>query len=226
MCEPITEAYIEEGKGGFDARRKMSHNPASPEVSMRRPVLIVTLGVFMAACSEQPAPAPAASQSQPAQQSPAERGGYLVTVGGCDDCHTPKKFGPNGPELDMTRRLSGHPAAEKLLPVPKQLIAPDKWGAVADNHFTVWAGAWGVSFTRNLTPDTNTGLGSWTEDMFLNTIRNGKHQGEGRPLLPPMPWQNLKQMKEEDLKAIWAFLRTLPPINNAVPDPVAPENVK
>jgi mono/diheme cytochrome c family protein len=177
---------------------------------------------FTAACTQQPAPSQSAATPP---KSAVERGGYLVIVGGCDDCHTPKKFGPAGAEPDMSRRLSGHPASEKPMPVPANLIAPDKWGAVINNHLTEWAGPWGVSFTRNLTPDQATGLGSWTEDMFLKTIHNGKHQGEGRPLLPPMPWQNYKQMTDEDLKAIFAFLKSLPPINNAVPDPIAPEQL-
>ena len=94
--------------------------------------------------------------------------------------------------------------------------------ALVNGNLTVWAGPWGVSFSRNLTPDTATGLGSWTEQMFINTIRNGKHQGEGRPLLPPMPWQVYKNLTDDDLKAVWAFLRSLPAINNAVPEPIPP----
>jgi len=155
-------------------------------------------------------------------ESPAEHGKYLVTLGGCDDCHSPKVFKETGPEPDMTRRLSGHPAADKPTAVPAGLIAPDKWGAVGSNDFTAWSGPWGTSFTANLTPDKATGLGSWTADMFVKALKTGKHQGEGRPILPPMPWQNFAQLKEEDLRAIFAFLQTLPAIQNAVPDPVPP----
>jgi len=189
---------------------------------------IVELMIVVGAGCAQQAPAPAESESMPAaasSQSAAERGGYLVTVGGCDDCHSPKTFGPMGPEPDMTRRLSGQPASEPLPAIDPALIAPDKWGALTNNHFTEWAGVWGVSYSRNLTPDVETGLGSWTEEMFIDTIRNGKHQGEGRDLLPPMPWQNLRHMTDDDLKAVWAFLQSLPPISNAVPDPVAPETM-
>jgi cytochrome c553 len=177
---------------------------------------------LLAACN-QPAPAPAPAQIPAAPaQSPAEHGKYLVTLGGCDDCHSPKVFKDTGPEPDMTRRLSGHPAADKLPPVPAGLIAPDKWGAVGSNDFTAWSGPWGTSFTANLTPDKTTGLGSWTADMFVKALKTGKHQGEGRPILPPMPWQNFSQLKEEDLRAIFAFLQTLTPIQNAVPDPIPP----
>ena len=186
--------------------------------------LTPVLALFAACNQPAPAPAPAAApavQAAPAE-SPAEHGKYLVTLGGCDDCHSPKVFKETGPEPDMTRRLSGHPAADKPAAVPAGLIAPDKWGAVGSNDFTAWSGPWGTSFTANLTPDKTTGLGSWTADMFVKALKTGKHQGEGRPILPPMPWQNFAQLKEEDLRAIFAFLQTLPAIQNAVPDPVPP----
>ena len=53
---------------------------------------------------------------------------------------------------------------------------------------TAWSGPWGVSFTANLTPDPETGLGRWTLRNFMDTIRSGRHMGRGRPILPPMPW--------------------------------------
>jgi mono/diheme cytochrome c family protein len=181
------------------------------------------LSLVAAACS-QPAPEPPPAQTAAAQQAqnPIERGKYLVTVGGCHDCHTPKTFTAAGPVLDESKLLSGHPASEKVPSIPKGIIAPDQWGALVGNHLTIWAGPWGVSFSRNLTPDTATGLGSWTEEMFIKTIREGKHQGEGRPLLPPMPWQMYAQMTDEDLKATWAFLRSIPAVNNPVPEPLPP----
>ena len=191
----------------------------------RQFAMAMSLAVIAAGCNQPDSRAPAGSSAPPtpAVQNPVERGGYLVSaMGGCDDCHTPKRMTPNGPEPDMTRRLSGHPAADRLPAVPPGVIAPDKWAALANGHFTGWAGPWGVSYARNLTPDTATGLGSWTEEMFIKTIRNGKQQGEGRALLPPMPWQVYKNMTDDDLKAVWAFLRSLPAVNNAVPDPAPP----
>jgi mono/diheme cytochrome c family protein len=181
-------------------------------------VLIVTAG-----CQSPPAQEPPASgaPAQPAH-APAERGKYLVTLAGCHDCHSPKVFESGAPEPDPKRLLSGHPANEKLPEVPWSAISPERWGAIANNHFTAWAGPWGVSFTANLTPDTATGLGSWTEEMFIKALRTGKHQGEGRPILPPMPWPMISQMSDEDLKAVFAYLRTLPSITNAVPEPLPP----
>jgi len=156
------------------------------------------------------------------QTTQIARGKYLVNFGSCNDCHSPKVFGPQGPMPDTTRLLSGAPSSAKVPDVPSAALAPDKWGAITTNDLTTWAGPWGISFARNLTPDVATGLGSWTEQMFIKTLRTGKHMGEGRDLLPPMPWQMIGQASDDDLKAIFSYLRSLKPIENAVPDPLAP----
>jgi mono/diheme cytochrome c family protein len=158
----------------------------------------------------------------PKMKALVERGKYLVNLGGCNDCHTPKVFGPKGPMFDTTKTLSGHPAEQKLPEIPKGVLAPDQWGALTSNDFTAWTGPWGVSFTRNLTPDVATGIGSWNEAIFVKALRTGKHMGEGRDILPPMPWQNIGQVNDADLKAIFAYLQSLKPIENAVPDPISP----
>jgi mono/diheme cytochrome c family protein len=149
----------------------------------------------------------------------AAHGKYLVTIAGCNDCHTPVKMGPKGPEPDFSRLLSGHPANANFPPPPK--LGPGPWFAVV-GAFTAWSGPWGISYSANLTPDTNTGLGIWTEETFIRTMRTGKHFGVARDILPPMPWQNLAAMTDEDLRAIYAYLRTIPPVNNPVPAPVPP----
>jgi hypothetical protein len=74
----------------------------------------------------------------------------------------------------------------------------------------------------NLTPDENTGIGSWSEQTFMQAMKTGKHMGVSRPILPPMPWPSYGQLTDDDLKAIYAFLRTLPPVKNRIPDPVPP----
>ena len=134
-------------------------------------------------------------------------------------------MGPNGLEPDMSRTLSGNPSTEKLAKVPAGLIAPDKYLTITNNHLGAWVGPWGVSFAMNLTPDKTTGLGSWTEEMFVNALRTGKHQGTGRPILPPMPWNWYRNMTDEDLKAMFAYLQSLPPINNPIPDPLPPDKI-
>ena len=145
------------------------------------------------------------------------RGKFLVDTTGCHDCHTPFKMGPNGPEPDMTRALSGHPAEMKLPPPP----APSgPWIGSFAATMTAWAGPWGVSYTANLTPHKENGLGGWTEQQFIDAMRMGRHQGRGREILPPMPWTAYKNLNDADLKAMFAYLRSLPPNANKVPDPV------
>ncbi|HXF46915.1 MAG TPA: diheme cytochrome c-553 [Burkholderiaceae bacterium] len=147
------------------------------------------------------------------------RGKYLVTTSGCNDCHTPWKVGPNGPEPDYTRMLSGHPQDMALPPAP-QPVGPWLVAAAATN--TAWSGPWGVSFTANLTPDPETGLGKWTLRNFVDTIRTGRHMGRGRPILPPMPIPMYKNFTDEDLDAIYSYLRTIPAVKNRVPEPLPP----
>ena len=147
-----------------------------------------------------------------------QRGEYLVRFGGCNDCHTPLKFGPNGPEPDMNRMLSGHPADTKL---PPPDMKPGPWFA-ATAGMTAWTGPWGISYAANLTPDVNTGMGIWTDEMFYKAMRTGKHMGAGREILPPMPWQSLNALTDDDLKAIYAYLRSIPAITNRVPEPLPP----
>lgn len=152
-----------------------------------------------------------------------KRGEYLVGYGGCHDCHTPKLFTPKGPEPDPDRFLSGHPSGAKLPEIPQGIIGPDKWGALTNNDLTAWFGPWGVSFAANLTPDERTGIGGWTVELFVKTMRTGKHFGVGRDILPPMPWFSLAILTDEDLKAIFSYLKSLKPIENAVPQPIPPK---
>lgn len=152
------------------------------------------------------------------RQTRIQRGEYLVTVGGCNDCHTPLKMGPKGPEPDMSRQLSGHPASLEMPAPPALPNGPWLWSGAATN--TAFAGPWGVSFARNLTPDEVSGIGIWTEEMFIRTLRTGKHWGVSRPILPPMPWFNYGKMTDEDLKSVYAYLRNLKPIRNEVPDAI------
>ena len=102
------------------------------------------------------------------------------------------------------------------------LLPDGAWAMTASATNTAWAGPWGVSFTANLTPDLETGLGRWTEADFVRTIRTGRHMGRGRAVLPPMPVMVYNHFSDRDLKAIFAYLRTLPPIRNKVPDPIPP----
>jgi cytochrome c553 len=149
-----------------------------------------------------------------------ERGAYLVRIMGCNDCHTPWKLGPGGPEPDMTRQLSGHPSDVVMPPPPDIGKGPWMWLGAATN--TAFAGPWGVSFAANLTPDPETGLGKWTEDIFIATMKTRRHEGKGRPILPPMPVQMLAALSDEDIRSLFAYLQSLPAVRNRVPAPVDP----
>ena len=125
----------------------------------------------------------------------------------------------------MSRSLSGHPESDKITaPYPQK--PGEKWTTHVNDHLTAWSGAWGVSFAANLTPDQNTGLGIWTEDMFVRAIRDGRHMGQSRPILPPMPWPVYRNLTDEDLKSVYAYLRTIPPVHNRVPEPLPPAGAK
>ena len=152
----------------------------------------------------------------------ATRGEYLVKGTGCGDCHTPMKMGPSGPEPDMARMLAGHPQSLVMPPAPK--LPPGPWLVSASATFTAWAGPWGVSFTANLTPDSKTGLGDWTAQTFVDSIRSGRLMAKGREILPPMPIAALQGLTDADLRAIFAYLHTIPPVANRVPEPVPPAN--
>lgn len=151
-----------------------------------------------------------------------EKGRHLVVVAGCHDCHSPKVMSPNGPVPHPLKSLSGHQAEAGIPAVPAGVLTPERWLAMTTGDMTGWAGPWGISFAANLTPDKATGLGGWTEDMFIKTLRTGKHLGTGRQILPPMPWPNYAQMSDDELKAVFAYLRSLPAVSNLVPQPVPP----
>ncbi len=171
----------------------------------------------LAAAAAVAATAVAATAATPA---PAARGEYLVNIMGCTDCHTPMKMGERGPEPDLALRFAGHPQALRMPPAPDLGQGPWVWAGAGTN--TAFAGPWGVSFASNLTPDRETGLGRWTETMFIQAMRTGRHEGTGRPILPPMPTQAFGQATDEDLKAVFAYLQSLPPVSNRVPQPVEP----
>jgi mono/diheme cytochrome c family protein len=176
---------------------------------MRRVLLIAGLLLVVGACAAPESEQPTVSAEQQKQDLVA-RGQYLVTIGACDDCHSPK-IDPATATVDMERRLSGRP---QTTPPPAEPTRPGEISVSAD--LTAWWGPWGVSYAANLTPDPETGLGKrYDEAKFIDAIRTGK-KPEGEPLLPPMPWPAYRHFTDDDLKAIWAYLQTLQPVSNFV----------
>jgi len=176
-------------------------------------------GAQPTAAKEPPAVAAAVTQADL-----VKRGGELVRLGGCSDCHTPMAFDPKlgMPVPQMDRFLSGHPAG-----------APDPTGhpgkgdqAVIGPTFTSFKLPFGVVYAQNLTPDAETGL-RMDKAQFIRAMRTGKHRGDesGRPILPPMPWMNLQGAPETDLEAMHAYLLSLAPVKNKVPENKVPPPV-
>ncbi len=150
-----------------------------------------------------------------------DRGKELVMEGNCDYCHTPMIETEEGPVPDVKRRLSGHPQDEEIPRLPDAEIDSPEWiEFLGTLDTTEWAGPWGIVFSKNITPDPGTGIGKWNEEIFIETMRSGKHIDLKRGILPPMPWQDYAKLSDDDLKAIFAYLMTLPPVKNAVPKPV------
>lgn len=147
-----------------------------------------------------------------------KRGSYLVNAMGCDDCHSPKRMGAHGPEVIAETRFGGYPSSRPLAPIDTNVLK-NGW-AMLGPDLTNAVGPWGVSFAANISSD-ETGLGNWTEQQFLTAIRKGKYKGlEGsRDLLPPMPWFMYRNLNDDDLRSIFAFLKSTKPVKNIVPAP-------
>jgi mono/diheme cytochrome c family protein len=150
------------------------------------------------------------------KQSAVKRGQYIVDSAGCAECHTPFKMGANGPEPDMALAYSGHPQS-LVMPKPPALDS-DMWVMAGSGTNTAFAGPWGISYAANITSDKETGIGTLREIDFINAMQTGKHLGVGRPIMPPMPWSSIKNLSDSDLKAVFAYLQSLPPIHNKVPE--------
>jgi len=150
-------------------------------------------------------------------------GKHLVIIGGCNDCHTPKKMGPRGPEDNLELELSGSPTQMPVPEVDRKDIE-SKGLTVIGPDFTTFIGPWGVSFAANITSDSASGIGALTLDQFKNIFKTGKFNGspQGRDLLPPMPWQNVGKMTNDELQAVYVYLQSTKPISNVVPQPQPP----
>ncbi len=120
-------------------------------------------------------------------------GQYMLTVGGCGDCHTPREKG----QPDMSKHLAGG-MKFAVTPLNVQVVS------------------------ANITPDNDTGIGRWTLDYFLDRFRRHRNVPvEALPKMTPenftiMPWRNAATMTDEDLTAIYNYLRTVTPVTNKV----------
>lgn len=180
---------------------------------------------FLNACNN--AEETTTSEKQPVVVSEAEivkTGEHLVGIMGCNDCHSPKRMGANGPEIIPELMLSGYPADRPLVKFDSKLLSEGFSMFYPD--LTAAAGPWGVSFATNLTPD-DTGLGNWTEAQFKKALTEGKFKGldGSRMLLPPMPWTNYTRMTDDEVHAIYTYLKSVKPVSNMVPNPITPDKM-
>ena len=191
---------------------------------MKTQMLNVFLAVsaFLLTNCREPAKIASEKSPEPSKEVLIARGKYLTTLGGCNDCHSPKVMTPHGPEPDTTRLFSGHPQEEKL----QNVIKTKDW-LVMNNGFTAFVGPWGISYAANLSPD-DTGIKNWKLEQFITALRKGKYKGleNNRDILPPMPWQMYRHMTNDDLKAVFTYLQSVPPQKNLVPAPVPPNKIK
>lgn len=186
--------------------------------TVSRTLLLTVWGLLLTAVLAAGALHTAGDEGAGSNAAQVARGKYLVTTGGCNDCHTPWRIGRRGPEPDMSRMLSGHPQGLAMPPAPP--LSGGRWSWVGAATNTAFAGAWGVSYSPNLTPDKGTGIGTWTAEMFVKAMRTGRHARQWGAIQPPMPWQSIGRMTDEDLRAIYAYLRSIPAIQNRPPDSV------
>jgi mono/diheme cytochrome c family protein len=151
---------------------------------MRTFVFIVATAAIAAAITQLP---------DARAESAIDRGKYLVTFGGCNDCHTPGYFFG---KPDMTKYLGG---SEVAFEIPGLGAFPG----------------------RNITPDKETGIGDWTVEQIITALQQGKRP-DGRTLAPIMPYHAFSFLSKDDALAIAAFLQSIPPVKNAVAGPFAP----
>ncbi|HTM93455.1 MAG TPA: hypothetical protein VL095_13625 [Flavisolibacter sp.] len=185
--------------------------------------LCIGAALLLSQCqnNDQPKVESMATTNYGGYESAEQWGEHLVTVSACHDCHSPKKMTPNGPEIDSALLLSGHPSQMPDIGIDRKEMEQKGLGVTQDQ--TSWIGPWGISYTANLTSDAS-GIGNWTEGQFIYAIRNGKSKGmeNSRTLLPPMPWQMYRNFSDNELKAIFAYLKSTKPIRNIVPAPKPP----
>jgi mono/diheme cytochrome c family protein len=120
------------------------------------------------------------------------RGRYLFeSVADCNGCHSPRDYGRLGAPVIPAGRGQG----ARMLPepgIPGTLVAP------------------------NITPDPETGIGRWTDGEKIRAIRDGIGR-DGRALFPMMPYTGYRQMSDEDVQSLVAYMNTLPPVRNPLP---------
>ena len=186
---------------------------------------LVLAALLTAACTQKQSDDMAADdeEADSAEAQNVEIGQAIVEGWGCVYCHTPEVKGPDGLGMpDPDRLMSGHPGDQPIPPVPDAPIDSVEWTDYLEQlGSTAWPSDDSIVFSSNLTPDPETGIGEWTAEEFVETIRQGMQRAMGRQIKYPMPWEELSELSDIELASIYEYLMTLQPVPNEVPEPVA-----
>lgn len=177
-------------------------------------VFLSFLILGLAACTPRP--------EAPSGKDQVARGKYLVNAMGCGDCHSPHD--EKGLPI-AGKELSGHPAGVPLPSWEPTQLAKNALATIGTTA-TAFAGPFGVSVAPNLTPDPETGIGTLTAEALIASWRSGKHWKHDRPVLPPMPAQAFGGLDDADIRAIHAYLSSLPIVKNRAPESVPAQPVR
>ena len=187
---------------------------------MRKTFIILGMAFFaitlINACNNQATETKETTAAAPSAEDNLKEGERLVASLDCEICHSPKRMGPKGPEIIPELRFGGHQAGSQLPPYDEATVKGG-WVLFAPD-FTSMIGPWGQSYSGNISSDS-TGIGMWAEAQFKKVLREGKYKGldNTRPILPPMPWDAYKNLTDEEISKIFAFLKSTKPVKNVVP---------
>lgn len=177
------------------SRHEAAERRTQPGPALPRTALLAAFATLIAAgCGQNPSPRATSARSADtrSREELVARGKQISYSSACHDCHTPGGLYGNP---DSTRAMSGSELG--------------------------WEGPWGVTYPRNLTPDPETGIASWTEEDIVKAFRSGIRP-DGTPILPPMPWPVYARMSDEDAYALAAYIKSVMPIRHKAPDRVPP----
>lgn len=168
------------------------------------------------ACNNESPETKETTAAAPSAEDNIKEGERLVATLDCEICHSPKRMGPKGPEVIPELRFGGHQAGTELPPYDEKTVKAG-W-ALFSPDFTTIIGPWGQSYAGNISSDS-TGIGMWSEAQFKKVIREGKFKGmdDTRPILPPMPWEAYRNLTDEEISKVFAFLKSTKPVKNVVP---------
>ena len=191
---------------------------------MKKLFIIIALpfmALLLLCCTGNQQPAEEVKAEIKAAVNPVAEGEYLITIMGCHDCHSPKQMTDLGPRIIPELAWSGYPADRKLPDLNTDALEKG-WG-LYNHDLTAFVGPWGVSFAANLTSDV-TGIGTWTEEQFRISLVEGWYKGvpNSRKLLPPMPYENFADLRDEDVHALFEYLQSTKPVSNVPPQPIPP----